>query len=338
MKKTVCVFLIFVIPIALAGEKLTEFPDLLKPTSLQIFDGRIFITEGHGYRVYSLKDYKLLQKIGRKGEGPGEFNLEIKLRIAGDKYLAVSPFKFAWFSKDGDYISEHRIPGVREVYPVKKNYVILRERIDRQNKKVFRTAFLIDSNLKNPKELYTGELDINVRAFQEKARLLLHTFDLQCDDDRIYIVDTKKGFHIQVFDGRGEELYVIKKNLGKIKTPSRLKSRVIKEFEMSNPRAFHQMKSLGFQFPPYLPAIRFFSVSDRKIHVITYGIKRDGHELIILDLKGNILKTAYIPLQTFEIKKSIFDYFLYTFKENQAYELVENEEKDVWELHRYDLD
>ncbi|MCP4215475.1 MAG: hypothetical protein GY765_12545, partial [bacterium] len=51
------------------------FSDLLKPTSLVVADEQIYITDGPSIYIHSAKDFKLINKFGKVGEGPQEFKV-----------------------------------------------------------------------------------------------------------------------------------------------------------------------------------------------------------------------------------------------------------------------
>lgn len=336
MKKTLAAFLFFVLFVFTFNgfaAKLAELPKLMKPTSLQVVGNDFFVTEGPGFFVYSFNDFKQKGKFGAKGQGPGEFNMEIQLKIMPDSYLAVSPFKFALFKKDGTLIKEHNIPAAREVIPIKDKYILVRERVDRRHKKVFRAVFLVNSEFKTIKKLYVADFDANVRAFGEKPNILLHYFGVQCYDDKIFVADSKKGLFINVFDTGGNLLYTIDEKTEKLKTSDEFKNKVMNEFKVSNRNAYESFKTTGYRFHEYLPPIRYFYVNDNRVYVVTYKEKDNKHELIVMDLKGETIKNTFVPLQSFEIRKSIFDFVLYTFSKGKIFELVESADSETWELH-----
>jgi hypothetical protein len=336
MKKTLAAFLFFVLIVLTCNgyaAKLADLPNIMKPTSLQVVGNDFFVTEGPTFFVFSLKDFKQKGKFGAEGQGPGEFNMEIQLKIMPDFYLADSPFKFALFKKDGTLIKEHRITAAREVIPFKDKYILVRERVDQQNKKVFRAVFLVNSEFMTIKELYVADFDANVRSFEEKPNILLHYFGVQCYDDKIFVADSKKGLFINVFDSDGNQVYTIDKKIEKLKTSEEFKNKVIDEFKISNRNVYESFKSTGYNFHEYLPPIRYFYVNDDHIYVVTYKEKDNKHELIIMDLKGKTIKNTYVPLQSFGIRKSISDFVLYTFNKGKIYELVENVDSETWELH-----
>lgn len=45
---------------------------LNRPSAIEADQYRLFIVEDTSILIYSLEDFKLLKKFGRKGQGPGE--------------------------------------------------------------------------------------------------------------------------------------------------------------------------------------------------------------------------------------------------------------------------
>ena len=65
------IILLFLSP-AFAGQ-LKELPEIFNPSSISINDQYIYIVQDVNVFVYSLKDFKLVTKFGKAGEGPQEF-------------------------------------------------------------------------------------------------------------------------------------------------------------------------------------------------------------------------------------------------------------------------
>ncbi len=59
----------------LMAKKVVTLSGILAPSDIKIDEERIYITQHEEIYIYSLKDYRLIKKFGRKGEGPGEFKL-----------------------------------------------------------------------------------------------------------------------------------------------------------------------------------------------------------------------------------------------------------------------
>ena len=60
-------------------------------------------------------------------------------------------------------------------------------------------------------------------------------------------------------------------------------------------KVYDRIKS-RLEFLVYFPALQTFAVADGKIYAVTYGKKYGKSEVIVLDLKGKLLKTVFLPL------------------------------------------
>ena len=88
-----------------------------------------------------------------------------------------------------------------------------------------------------------------------------------------------------------------------------------------------------YSFYDFFPPIRFFHISDDKIYIITYKEIDDKHEIVVLDLQGNILKKDFVRIQSWKYYKYLGEFDLYTINNNKIYELHKNTNTDKWEMH-----
>jgi hypothetical protein len=122
----------------------------------------------------------------------------------------------------------------------------------------------------------------------------------------IFIADTLKGFHITVFDDKGNHLRTIDKSQDVEKILDR-------------------------------PLLHQYCVSEDKIYATTYKKENNQTEMIILDLKGNILRRLYLPLSSMQPKRGVLRYDLFVVDRGKLYELRKNKETEKWELLITDL-
>ena len=61
-------------------------------------------------------------------------------------------------------------------------------------------------------------------------------------------------------------------------------------------------------------------------------------EMLILDLKGNILQRLYFPLRSIQPKRGVLRYDLYVVNQDMLYEVIKNSETGNWELLITDLE
>ena len=87
-----------------------------------------------------------------------------------------------------------------------------------------------------------------------------------------------------------------------------------------------------FGFPSIFPNIRNFHVMDDKIFIITYKEKQGKNAMYIYSMAGKLLQTVYVPLVEVDmILPQLYNY--YTIKDGKLYKLVEDLDKEKWELH-----
>ena len=82
-------------------------------------------------------------------------------------------------------------------------------------------------------------------------------------------------------------------------------------------------------FPDYFPVISDFFVDAGKIYVMTWKRENGSNEFFTYDMKGKIKNRLMIPIQ-YETDVSSYPTMV---KKGHLYQLVENDEKEEWELH-----
>jgi hypothetical protein len=104
--------------IFVSGKKLAVLPGLVNPFEFIIDADRIYIPDEASIFVYSLKDCTLIKKFGKEGEGPQEFflnraggNNQVGIFFKDDRLLVSSFGRMSYFTKDGEYLQEIKIPG-----------------------------------------------------------------------------------------------------------------------------------------------------------------------------------------------------------------------------------
>jgi hypothetical protein len=147
----------------------------------------------------------------------------------------------------------------------------------------------------------------------------------QIYNEKIFMGDTAKGFFFRVFNQKGEKLYDIKVEYEKRKFTEEDKTNFLNSIKKS--KYYERNKDrIMYKFPEYFPAYRLFYITSGKIYVFTYKKRDKMRELIILDLRGNVLKTTF------------FDYKnMSTIYNDRFYYLKENEEEEEWELFVEDI-
>lgn len=333
--------LLFFINLSFAG-KVATFPELANPKNLLVDNDRVIVTDYPSIYIYSLKDYRLLKKFGSKGQGPGEFYIDqewIDRKLTGlvsyasaGRIFVNSMGRVSVFSGCGDLLktlTNQVYGGGYQFQPLGDKFVGFR--MARGKKSLFATVTLFDSNLIKEKEIFRHPfwMNGNIREinFFERAN---STIPFVVNDGKIFISrGSSEDLVIDVFDGQGNKLNTLTLKVEKIRVPDSFIKRVHSYFRLKFKRGLeHNIKYT--KFPPYFPALRRFTVRDKKIYVITYKRSREDrdNEMIILDINGRVLQKVMLPI----VEKNPEYLYPFAIQGGKFYQVVENEETEEWEL------
>jgi len=339
----VLIFTTFTFPV----ESLGVLEGVLKPSVIDIQKDRLFVMDIDQVRIYSIKDLSLLKSFGKRGEGPGEYKVhpDIPLSLkASDDFLVVESIdKLSFFSPDGNYLKEVKIPPMLlRVTQIGKNF-IGRRLVQPPDGSLSSSAIKIcDHDFNEIRELHKQKYlrQGNYPNFHwVMGREILF---YQVADNKIFVEKSDKGFLIDVYDFDGNKLYEIKKEYKKIPITSQDKKDMIRDMEM-DPETQALLKKYGFkwnefsrnfkyEFPAHRPPIKSMEIDNNKIYITTFRTEGNKYENIVMDLKGNVLKTAFIEPSAKEwIMALLLGIKLETIHNDKIYYIQENEDEE-WEL------
>ena len=315
------------------GKNVASLPDVMNAEYFVVDGDKFFISEGVHIYIYNLSDYKLLRKIGKEGEGPQEFKVNAQ---AGGLVMAIQPDyiyvssmdKISYFTRNGDFIKEMRkkTSFTTYFYPIGSQHVGIT--FAEEDKKIFQTVVLYDSGLKRVKEIFRQDHFFQHGRFNPVGQLpVVETYK-----DKIVVGGTRGIF---VFNAKGEKEATIIKPFEEVAVEDSHKKEVI-HFYKTDIRLKHLYQSIkqNFQFPPYFCNIKTFKLWDDKIYVQTYKRKGDQSEIVILDLKGKLIKKTFLPVA----EKNLFEPYPYSVYNGKFYQLVENIDEEEWELHVFPIE
>lgn len=329
--------LLMIIPTFSYGKKLADLPELVKPSAMNMNDSHLYVCDRAEVKIYSRRDFKFIKKFGKQGEGPQEFKLQqggegLMVFPHKDVLVVSSVGKVSIYKQDGTFVREMR-SGVSQAgggYQILGDkYVGIGTSMSRDLTMNF-TINIHDEKLTKLKEIYS-------QVFMDQGKM---TFPMVYP---IFVVEggliyTPGGneFHVNIFNGDGKKTGEIKREYKQLKVTSDY-SKSIHHYFKTNPatKAVYEVffkKNLAFR--DYFPAIQFFDVDNGKIYFITY-LKEDGkYEMFVYNKKGTFIKRIFIP---FYFRNAIQPGAL-KFKDGCFYNLVENDEEEVWELHKFKVD
>jgi len=289
--------------------------------------------------VYSLGDYRLLRKFGKKGEGPGEFlpggEIPIQLQFFKDFLVLNSTRKIAYFTRQGKLVKEKNIPFTfTQILPFGSNYGVVKFTATQNHSQMY-SVILYDANFREIKKLYSSTRPRPSRA--ERGIKIPKLIYIDSTGNELFVVDQKDDSYIRVFDLSGKPLKPIKTNLPRLKVDESIKNEFLEWFQTSKFYKVYGVRGEELKrvlhFPEFLPAIRIFRLKGGIFYIQTYKTKDNNQsEFIFLNINGNQLNRIYLP--SGEMRKvQIGPHMLYSFVRGRYYYLVENVDREEWELH-----
>ncbi len=337
MKKLILFLLIVLLASMTFAAKVVKFPDLKRPFFIKADDSQLYITDGPTVSIFSLKDFSLVKKFGRAGEGPQEFKVtgrnagNVMISLNEESIIVNSVGKVSFYTLFGEYLSESNTQGIGgRFHPLgQEGNLYVGDGFIEEGKTTYTLRNLYDEDFVLGKELYRR------KTFFQQGKSDLNPFYsispiVEVHDNKIFIngVDNE----IYVFDIKGNKIKTITYNYDKLKVTDDYKERVITWYKTypSIKRMFHMIKG-RFKFPEHFPGIRLFNVADGKIYVLTFNRKEKEEKslFVIFDVEGNYLEKVWLPFS----ERDIRFWSPYTIKNNTLYQLIDNENSESWELH-----
>ena len=340
------VILFFFIAIKGYAVKVADLPEVNRADFIRIDGNDLFVADSKSFciYVYSLETLKLKLQIGKRGEGPGEFQHPPQLNaVLPDTIWCSGGWKTLVFSRDGKLLQEKTFPPLQglNITPIKNNFVAVDWNTDWQLRLTFKSVHLLNLKFEKIKEIYKVQSDTNFitpnDTGEEEFHVITHTFFFLINEDKIFIVDSKKGFFIDVFDANGNHLYAIDKKLEPVNVKEAQKPKILDSLYLNYKELTRIKKKSAFTFYDTYPPIRQAWIDNGKIYATTYKENKGTNEMIILDLKGNILKTIMIPIKSTKDYKVQGEFDTYTVNKNVLYEVIEDEQTGNWSLIKTDL-
>lgn len=343
VKKILLLFiLLLVFFFMLFSRKLAVLPELMKPGNIEINENNVYILDGVTVCVYSMDDYRLKTRFGKRGQGPGELipddEIPLQMRLLEGDIFLNSQTKIIQYSKEGRMLMEKTFPFVcMQIVPLGEGFAVSRSDIGTNGAFSIKVV-LYDFQLKPIKTLTVMEKDdlsIKRKIVIPPPYIYLHRAN-----NTLYVTGgNQRDFHIEVFDRKGYPLEPIKTPYQRIKLTSAFEKELIEWFKTDS--RFSSVPMEVFQrlhFLRYLPAIRNIVINKRpagsswRMYVQTYKQQGGLSEFFVFDLKGNLLKKIYLPAVS-RSKVKMNHEIMFTFYNNEYYYLMENLDAEKWELH-----
>ncbi|MDH4272531.1 MAG: 6-bladed beta-propeller [Candidatus Aminicenantes bacterium] len=321
--------------------RIISLPEVERPRQVCAEHGRVYIVDDRDIVVYSYPDGRFLRKIGRVGQGPGEFKVGPgRLTVLEDRLAVRNMFQVMFFSISGDYIGQLREPsytGFFPYLPVGKNFVAFPHNRRQDGSFAPAVGCIYDGEGKLLKRFYPALPEFpqappppgsGPPSKKPDALMVREYTDWLVQKGMIFVADSRKGLSISVFDEEGELLYEIVHKGDRVKMTKGFRESVLDERKKSKYAEYDNPV-----FPEFFPAFIGFKIDGGRIYAITPAQKDGLYEVIEMDLKGNSLKRGFrLPLTPrFDIPEAFA--LQYDVEDGQFLWVEYNEEKEIHELH-----
>lgn len=330
MKKTIWILFILLMVFFLLQPKTVTLPEIMKPGALSVDDTQIYITENATVFIYALKDFKLIKKFGKEGQGPQEFAIHPRVPLSvdssTDKLIINSLGKVSFFSKKGEFLKEIRaLPNYFNFQPIGDQYLGLGQAFD--DNALYNTVNIFDQNLKKIKEIHRA--DSGLKGPGKGIRVLQKPFMYQGNKDNI-LLPGEKGSEIDVFDTGMNKRFTITVDHKKKRVTQDFKDSVINYFQTS-PRTkdIYEVLLKPVSFPDTFPVYQVFFLVEDRILVLTWEKEKGNNLFFVYDLAGKFLKKVWIPL----VYQNDLEFYPITIKGGKLYQLIEDFDSEEWNLH-----
>ena len=326
----ICVFF----ALSVFGEKIATFPQIYKPEGIWVGENLVCISEGATVFLFDLKDFSLIKKFGKKGEGPQEFNPfgdELRINLLKEKIMIESQGKLSFYSLKGDFIKEMRLlPTYRFLKLLEDRYVASSGILS--NDVYHNVAKILDADFNELKTFYHDE----ARYHQKKQVTNFSTaWYLDVSEKKCFIVGSTD-FKIDVFNKNGDPLYTISPKYERVNVSQEFIDTWFEDIKKRRGMEIYNYVKKKVRFPEFFPAIKDLFVDSGHVYVLTFRREQEKSEFIIFDLEGKLVKKTFLPLKPLGNYCGVF-FFPFCIKNNYLYQLIENEDSEQWELHRFPI-
>ena len=344
LKNLILLLVCLILALPMTAGEIVPLEDITNPGySFHVDGNELFLVNDHSIFVYGLDPVKLKFKIGQKGDGPSDFKYRPLLFVYPDFIIALDYTKTLWFSRKGELLkiknysdfADFNTNQEMRLLPVKNHYI----RVVVDHDLCTQTIYLLDDQFERIALLHEGLFDwwppgLRDPSKTENHKMIRHIMDAEIWGDRIFIYDSNRGFFLKVFDHTGQLLRMVSHNSERCKRiTDEYKAKAI-DFTLENdPYDYYKkIPKESFAFYTFFPPIESLRIAENILFATTYLEKDPGHEIVVMDLTGQIVRRIYPRLPSFKYTKSLLAKDLYAFDKDKMYQLVKNKTTELWEL------
>ncbi|MCP4156500.1 MAG: 6-bladed beta-propeller [bacterium] len=301
-----------------------EMPELKRPFRFCFDESRLYILDEEAIYIYSYPEFRYKKKFSRIGEGPGEFQNCLGIFRLDNHLIVDATGKVMFYTRDGEFkreVKKRSGPFVM-LHPLKDGYVGFGPSVRSNKGELFRTLNFFDSRLNKGNEIHRW-----LHSWRKNGKCHVLDRPLLCETYKNKIIIAgSKGFNISILDHQGKTLLDLSRDYRR-KPFTRSDRKKYREFNRK--MGFGQIEKVTV-YADFFPELNGLSVDDGKIYLYTYKERQGKREFFIFDMKGKLLKQTCAPLQG---NLDALNLFSLRIKNGVLYQLVDNAEEEVWELH-----
>jgi ankyrin repeat protein/CubicO group peptidase (beta-lactamase class C family) len=282
---------------------------------------QLYIVDGHRIYIHARDDFRLIRMFGKAGEEEDAFrprsgnNMRLFVNVQSEDMIICSERRAGVFTKNGEFIKDLNSPYMVDyVVPLGKKYIGSAYYIHVGTGKSTQHILLGDQKLNFSNEIAGSHLGGgSAKGFGGPDRkihidLIPLYFGFKIYKGKIFVGQAHKRFFFEVFDSKGEKLYEIKRDEPKHPVTDAYKKERLEKIKNLSLYKRHK-DSLVIDEAEHFPAFRNFAVTGDKIFVITFKELEEKQEILVLDLKGQLLDREFVPkAEVFLIEGNRFYY------------------------------
>jgi hypothetical protein len=295
-----------------------------------------FLNESEGNIWRFDQNLNFLNKIGKRGEGPGEIASLSNFNFLEDKIYTISRDHILFFSLDGTLLNEVKIPPLEGSILLLKNGNFLEEVRDfsyERGKVIIQKIRFLDKNFKKIREVLDERLKITPGFVFEAIEPFIRA-DYSEKKGHVYVSNPSKDFLLMIFDENGNEIGKIFKEYKKIKVKEEYKEKFL-ETIIQDPHVTSKEMAEAIRrqthFPEYFPPYQCFFLDDEgNIYIRTYERKGEKTKFEKYSSDGVFIRDYYLE----DRRINIVDSHLFISFEGDNYYYLYEDEKGNYIMHR----
>lgn len=312
------------------GEVAATLPEIMKPRTMAVDDSQLYVAEQSTVFIYSLKDFTLIKKFGREGQGPREFqtlpHVPVTVDVGTNRIIVGSMRKISYYTKKGEYIDE--VKAVNLALNLRLfGHRFLAWSQARTEEVIYNTICLFDSKLNKLKELY--RIKDSYQGEGRGYRVLHKVFTYHAYENKILLPGDDDAT-IDIYDKTMNKRLSIRLDQERRKVDRAFK-KTLTHFFKTGPETvnIYETHLKPLIFPDYFPVIADFFVDRGTVYVMTWKKADGANEFYTYDMDGKFKRRIDIPIR-YESELSPYPAII---KNGKLYQLVENQETEAWELY-----